>query len=752
MADVRLRKGGLKSSLESSEAENKSYRNKEELTVKEKRGYSWIFVSTLCFYGVILGISYLESRSVPSPKRHVDSHIGEFSEERARVHLDAITSFGPRPTGSVANEIHTVKYILDQVANIKLSAKKSVVIEVDVQKPSGTFFLDFLDGFTSHYYNITNIVVRVSPVKNSPPEHSVLINAHFDSVPNSPGASDDAVSCATMLEILRVMAQCPAANLTHAVIFLFNGAEENVLQASHGFITQHPWTKSIRAFVNLEAAGAGGKEIVFQTGPEHPWLVKAYTEVAPYPSAQVIGQEIFQNGLIPSDTDFRIFRDHGNIPGIDIAYHTNGYVYHTYYDTPAAITPGSIQRAGENVLTVVMEMANSPLLTDPGEYRHGAMVFFDFMGLFMVHYPERIGVIINGITFIFTVALIAKKMFISRKKGEGGMQVNRISITSLLSSFGILLLSWVAGLTFPLTVAAILTTSGHSLTWFCRPYLIAGLFVSPVLLGIGSVHCLVKHVTLLPKEKSSGDKTNALTQLWQQETNVFYSSLIIWTGLLGVMTYYNLASAHLPLLWVIFPLCIRVFIWENMLRKNSCGTGNIVQFLIMYLSSVLVPVCFTSYSCVTVLDLFMPIMGRSGSQTIPDVFIAVIVAILVIVLTSYLVSLLYLMRNMNWAGLFLCALTFLSISISLSGLAFPYSAEKQCPKRFFYQHIVRTFHGMDGSVVKKDSGIWLNPLDYNGITHLKDVPLIKQAKQVMTDDGVYQGFPYYLPARNLFKT
>jgi hypothetical protein len=58
---------------------------------------------------------------------------------------------------------------------------------------------------------------------------------------------------------------------------------------------------------------------------------------------------------------------------------------------------------------------------------------------------------------------------------------------------------------------------------------------------------------------------------------------------------------------------------------------------------------------------------------------------------------------------------------------------------------------MDGNVVKRDSGIWLNPLDYTGISHLKDVPLMSQAKQVVSDDGVYEGFPYYLPARNLFK-
>lgn len=51
------------------------------------------------------------------------------------------------------------------------------------------------------------------------------------------------------------------------------------------------------------------------TGPEHPWLVAAYAESVPHPFGSVIGQEFFELGLIPSDTDFRIFRDFGQIPG-----------------------------------------------------------------------------------------------------------------------------------------------------------------------------------------------------------------------------------------------------------------------------------------------------------------------------------------------------------------------------------------------------------------------------------------------------
>ena len=96
---------------------------------------------------------------------------------------------------------------------------------------------------------------------------------------------------------------------------------------------------------------------------------------------------------------------------MDLAYIANGYVYHTNYNTPAAVTPGSIQHAGDNILALVKSIVNSPFLADPGEYRHGSMVFFDFLGIFVIHYPERIGLVIN-LTSAFVAVLCLMKKFL----------------------------------------------------------------------------------------------------------------------------------------------------------------------------------------------------------------------------------------------------------------------------------------------------------------------------------------------------
>ncbi len=94
------------------------------------------------------------------------------------------------------------------------------------------------EGFSLRYRGLQNVAARLraGPVES---RHSILVNCHFDSVPQSPGASDDAVNCGIMLEVLRALSsRAGHARLENDVVFLFNGAEETPLPASHAFITQ----------------------------------------------------------------------------------------------------------------------------------------------------------------------------------------------------------------------------------------------------------------------------------------------------------------------------------------------------------------------------------------------------------------------------------------------------------------------------------------------------------------------------------
>lgn len=86
----------------------------------------------------------------------------------------------------------------------------------------------------------------------------------------------------------------------------------------------------VSVLVNLEVVGTGGKDLMFQTTEEHPWLMNIYHHNVPNSFATTVAEEIYQNGLIPSDTDFTNFRRFApNVAAYDFAHAYNAYAYHT---------------------------------------------------------------------------------------------------------------------------------------------------------------------------------------------------------------------------------------------------------------------------------------------------------------------------------------------------------------------------------------------------------------------------------------
>ncbi|EDW47547.1 GM21369 [Drosophila sechellia] len=365
------------------------------------------------------------------------------------------------------------------------------------------------------YQGIQNVIVKLS-TKESQSESYLLINSHFDSKPGSPGSGDDGVMVVVMLEVLRQMATSETP-FQHGIIFLFNGAEENALQGAHGFITQHKWAPNCRALINLESGGSGGRDLLFQSGPNTPWLMKYYRQHAKHPFATTLAEETWQAGIIPSDTDFRIFRDFGNVPGLDIAQANNGYVYHTAFDTFKVIPGGSIQNTGNNILALARAYANASELSETEKTDDSHAVFFDFLGLFFVYYTESTGIVLNTVIGVLSLVLVGCSLW------RMSCQSEKVSIGQVLIQFLIILGLHVVGLLLsiclPLLMAVLFDAGDRSLTYFTSNWLVFGLYVCPAIIGL--VLPLTLYLTLLP---------NA------QFINVFRWPKLILLGL-GVVTF-----------------------------------------------------------------------------------------------------------------------------------------------------------------------------------------------------------------------
>ncbi len=89
-------------------------------------------------------------------------------------------------SGSYENEVLALEYLKREVEAIRKSANSAHRISTDIQKPRGSFGLNFIDGLTHHYRDIQNFIVKLEPSRGDA-NNALLINCHFDSVPQSPG-------------------------------------------------------------------------------------------------------------------------------------------------------------------------------------------------------------------------------------------------------------------------------------------------------------------------------------------------------------------------------------------------------------------------------------------------------------------------------------------------------------------------------------------------------------------------------------
>src|SRR5258708_3783519 len=91
---------------------------------------------------------------------------------------------------------------------------------------------------------------------------AVALMAHYDSVPGSTGASDDAAGVATALEVVRAIKArgVPARD----VVVLITDGEEAGLLGADAFFRRDPMAKHVGFVFNMEARGSAGRAQMFQ--------------------------------------------------------------------------------------------------------------------------------------------------------------------------------------------------------------------------------------------------------------------------------------------------------------------------------------------------------------------------------------------------------------------------------------------------------------------------------------------------------
>jgi hypothetical protein len=272
----------------------------------------------------------------------------------------------------------------------------------------------------THAATVHNVMGRLNGEDNT---RAVLLTAHYDSVPNSPGASDDASGVATLLETLRALRSGPA--LKNDVIFLFTDGKEAGLLGSIAFMENHPWAKDAGVVLNFEARGTGGPVFMFETTRSHEnWLVKKLAKAVEHPVATSYMYEIYKR--LPDDTDLSVIKSK-DVEGFNFAYIGGQPSFHTRVDDIKSLDQGSLQHNGLYALALTRELGN----TDLNNTEQGNAVYFDVLGLTLVHYELWLADLL-GVVVALMFALALAIGFWKKRLTFGGTMLGLVALLSSL--------------------------------------------------------------------------------------------------------------------------------------------------------------------------------------------------------------------------------------------------------------------------------------------------------------------------------
>ncbi|MFE3452516.1 M20/M25/M40 family metallo-hydrolase [Nonomuraea sp. NPDC059194] len=304
---------------------------------------------------VVVGTAMTEA-ATPTPVP-ASAPADTFSSDRALSRLKEFAT-EPRPLGSAASD-RAKDYLVERL--------RAQGLTVEVQRAVGARTGDGLAIFGR-----TDNVVATLPGTN--PSGTVLVVAHYDSVPTGPGAADDAAAVAAMLETTRALAvQGPLRN---DVVLLITDGEEDGLLGADAFAREHPLGRRGGVVLNWEDRGVSGPSLMFQTSKDNARLIELFTDAVPRPRGDSSMVEIYR--LLPNDTDFTVLAKAG-FSGLNSAFVEEPARYHTADDSIARLSRSSLQHHGTNMLALTRAFGQADLRTLATDHDSTYFAVFGFV-------------------------------------------------------------------------------------------------------------------------------------------------------------------------------------------------------------------------------------------------------------------------------------------------------------------------------------------------------------------------------------
>ena len=220
---------------------------------------------------------------------------------------------------------------------------------------------------------------------------AVALMAHYDSVPASPGAADDIMGVAAILETVRAI-KARGTPYRDVMVVITDGEEAGLLGANQ-FFRRDPLAKRIGLTLNVEARGGGGRVQMFQTSAQNGQIIDLYQRTATRPASSSLAVLIYEK--MPNDTDLTETLRAG-VPGMNYAIIGSQFDYHSPTSTPANLQRGSLQDMGVQVLAAAGEAAFAAQL--PG--KSPSVVYSNLFGDVLIAYPVWFGWVLIGVIVV----------------------------------------------------------------------------------------------------------------------------------------------------------------------------------------------------------------------------------------------------------------------------------------------------------------------------------------------------------------